>query len=111
MVLGAKDPKDDAPHLGVVITGERLEQRPQREPTRRGSGQHRAAPNVGAGVRDPPPDVGLEPGRVPLQHPTERLVRRGAHVRIFSGGPGANGVERVVPATAAETEEQIHAVL
>ena len=101
----------DASHLGIGIAGERFKERPQGEPTRRGGGEHRAAPHVGVRVGDPAPDVGLEPRRVPFQQPAERMVRRGAHARVFSAGPGANGVERVVPATATETEEQIHLVL
>jgi len=101
----------DASHLGIGIAGERLEERPQGESTRRGGGENRSAPDVGVRVGDPPPDVGLEPRRIPFQQPAERLVRGSAHARVFSPGPGANGVERVVPATAAETEEQIYLVL
>ncbi len=104
---------DDAAHLWVGIAAQRLQERPQGEPTRRGGGEHRAAPHVGVRIGDPPPDVGREPRRIPFQQPAERVVRRGAHARIFSVGPAANGVERVVPApaTAAETEEEIRLVL
>lgn len=76
----------DASHLGIGITGERLEERPQGEPARPRGGEHRAAPHVGMRVGDPPPDVGREPRRIPFQQPAERLVRRGAHARIFSVG-------------------------
>ena len=56
-----------------------------------------APPHVRVGVGDPRPDVGREPRRIPFQQLAERLVRRGAHGRIFSVGPRANGMERVVP--------------
>ena len=95
----------DASHLGVGIAAQRLQQRPQGEPARRGRGEHRAAPHVRVRISDPRPDVGREPHRIPFQQLAERLVGRGAHARIFSRSPGANGVERVVSATAAETEE------
>ena len=105
----------DASHLGIEIAGERFEERPQGESTRGGGGEPRAAPHEGVRVGNPAPDMGLEPRRLPFQQPAERVVRRGAHVRIFSAGPGAHGVERVVPppapATAPEPEEQIHLVL
>lgn len=74
----------DASQLGIGIAGERFEERPQGEPTRRGGGEHRAAPHVGVRIGDPPPDVGREPRRIPFQQPAERLVSRGAHARIFS---------------------------
>lgn len=74
----------DASHLGIGIAGERLEERPQGEPTPPGRGEHRTAPHVGIRVGDPPPDVGREPRRIPFQQPAERLVSRGAHARIFS---------------------------
>jgi len=103
---------DDAAHLGVRIAAQRLQERPQGEPARRGRGEHDAPPNVRVGVGDPPADVGLEPRRVPFQQPAERLVGRGAHVRIFSGGKGPDGIKRVVPpASTAEPEEQLYLVL
>ncbi len=104
---------DDAAHLGVGIAGQRLQERPQGEPARRGRGEHDAPPNVRVRVGDPPADVGLEPRRVPFQQPAERLVGRGANVRIFSGGPGPDRIKRVVPppASTAEPEEQLHLVL
>src|SRR5213080_4882615 len=77
----------------------------------RGRGEHDAPPNVRVRVGDPPADVGLEPRRVPFQQAAERLVGRGANVRIFSGGPGPDGIKRVVAATAAEPKEQLHLVL
>ena len=110
---GAKDPMDDAAHLGIGIAAQRLQERPQGEPARGGRGEHDAPPHVRVGVGDPRPDVGREPCRIPFQQLAERLVRRGAHGRIFSVGPRANGMERVVPppGTTAETEKQIHLVL
>ena len=102
---------DDAAHLGIGIAGERLEERPQVEPARRGRGEHDAPPNVRVGVGDPPADVGLEPRRVPFQQPAEGLVGRGANVRIFSGGKGPDGIKRVVAATTAEPDEQLHLVV
>lgn len=74
----------DAPHLGIGIATERLEERPQGEPTRCGGGEHRTAPHVRVRIGNPPPDVGREPRRIPFQQPTERLVSRGAHARAFS---------------------------
>ena len=74
----------DASHLGIGIAGERLEERPQGEPTRRGGGEHRTAPHVGIRVGNPPPDVGRETRRIPYQQPAERLVSGGAHARVFS---------------------------
>ena len=81
--MAAKNPLDDAAHLGVGIAAQRLQQRPQREAARRGGGEHRAAPHVGIRVGNPPPDVGREPRRIPAQQPAERLVSRGAHARVF----------------------------
>jgi len=101
----------DASHLGIGIAAQRLEERPQGEAARRGRGEHDAPPHVRVRVGDPPADVGLEPRRVPFQQPAERLVGRGANVRIFSGGPGPDGIKRVVSATTAEPEEQLHLVL
>jgi len=109
--LAAKNPLDDAAHLRVGIAAQRLQQRPQGEPARRGRGEHDAPPHVRVGVGDPPADVGLEPRRVPFQETAERLVGRGANVRIFSGGKGPDGIKRVVPSTAAEPEEQLNLVL
>ncbi len=103
----------DASHLGIGIASKRLQERPQGEPARRGRGEHDAPPNVRVRVGDAPADVGFEPRRVPFQQPAERLVGRGANVRIFSGGPGPDGIKRVVPppGTTAEPEEQLHLVL
>ena len=103
----------DASHLGIGIAAQRLQERPQGEPARRGGGEHRTAPHVGVRIGDPRPDVGREPHRIPFQQLAERLVRRGAYARIFGRSQGANGVERFVlpPATAAETEEQSDLVL
>ena len=111
--MAAKNPLDDAAHLRVGIAAQRLQQRPQGEPARRGSGEHDAPPNIRIGVGDPPADVGLEPRRVSFQQPAERLVGRGANVRIFSGGKGPDGIKRVVspPAATAEPEEQLHLIL
>ncbi len=95
----------DASHVGIGIASKRLQERPQGEPARGGRGEHRAAPHVRVRISDPRPDVGREPHRIPFQQLAERLVGRGAHARIFSRSPGANGVERVVSATAAETQE------
>ena len=81
---GAKDLMHDAAHLEIGIAGERLEERSQVEPARRGCGEHRAAPHVGIRVGNPPPDVGREPRRIPYQQPAERLVSGGAHARVFS---------------------------
>jgi len=101
----------DAAHLGIGIASKRLQERPQGEPARRGRGEHDAPPNVRVRVGDPPADVGLEPRRVPFQQPAERLVGRRANVRIFSGGKGPDGIKRVVAATTAESDEQLHLVL
>jgi hypothetical protein len=94
---GAKNPMHDAAHLGVGIAAQRLQERPQREAARRGRGEHDAPPHVGVRIGDTRPDVGRKPCRIPFQQLAERLVRRGAHGRIFSVGPRANGLERVVP--------------
>lgn len=75
---------DDAAHLGIGIAAERLEERSQVEPARRGRGEHRAAPHVGIRVGNPPPDVGREPRGIPYQQPAERLVSGGAHAGGFS---------------------------
>jgi len=111
--LGAKDPLDDAAHLGVGIAAQRLQQRPQREAARSGRGEHDAPSHIRVGVGDPPADVRLEPRRIPFQQAAERLVGRGANVRIFSGGKGPDGIKRVVSplAATAEPEEQLHLVL
>jgi hypothetical protein len=102
---------DNAAHLGVGIAAQRLQQRSQGEPACPGRGEHDAPPHVRVRVGDPPADVGLESSRVALQQPAERLVGRGANARIFSGGKGPDGIKRVIAATTAEPEEQVHLVL
>jgi len=78
----------DASHLGIGIAAQRLQQRPQGEPARRGRGEHDAPPHVRVGVGDPPADVGLEPRGVPFQQPAERLV---AAARTFGSSAVAQG--------------------